>query len=129
MPLYRDQPSCARCLTGTLCSLGFFTFVLSLGFSAHCVARATPEACSLRASLVAVNAAVWGLILIIVGGMCLAFYDCFRIEPADIELAVSTRRWEAGFGKLGGEHTNESRGDDGMLGRTSGREASARTPE
>ncbi|KAJ1622995.1 hypothetical protein T492DRAFT_1058476 [Pavlovales sp. CCMP2436] len=108
----------ARCLTGTFCGAGFFTFVLSLGFSANCVAMATPEACSLRASLIAVNAAVWGLILIIVGGMCLAFNNCFRIEPAAHRLEAEERLgWKPKFGRLSiGDSHKPS--DDGMISRS-----------
>lgn len=116
LPLLRDTPSPARCFTGTVCSLGFFTFLLSLGVSAHCVARATPEACSLKVSLVAINAAVWGLILIIVGGMCLTFYDCFRIEPVgsrtpeEAAEEAAEPRWKPNlerFGRLSSDDDQE----------------------
>jgi hypothetical protein len=129
MLLYGDRPNPARCFTGTVCSFGICTFLVSIGFSARCMIKATPEACSLRVSLLAVNCGVWGLILIIVGGICLAFYDCFRIKPSrsrrgsrpateSASIGIE-ERWKPRFNRLsseGYEREGDLESDDGMLG-------------
>eukprot|EP00307_Rebecca_sp_RCC1486_P014967 CAMPEP_0119411186 /NCGR_PEP_ID=MMETSP1335-20130426/3996_1 /TAXON_ID=259385 /ORGANISM="Chrysoculter rhomboideus, Strain RCC1486" /LENGTH=134 /DNA_ID=CAMNT_0007435795 /DNA_START=50 /DNA_END=454 /DNA_ORIENTATION=- len=95
--MYGDRPSPARCFTGTVCSLGIAALVLSVGFFGNCVSHGTPEACNVRASFVAVDAAIWGLILVVLGGMCLALYDCFMIEPSS---APHGARFETPTGDL-----------------------------
>lgn len=83
--MYGDRPSPARCFTGTVCSVGIFALVLSVGFFGNCVSHGTPEACNVQDSFVAVDAAIWGLILVVLGGMCLALYDCFMIDSSSLE--------------------------------------------
>mmetsp|Transcript_8027 Transcript_8027/g.22082 ORF Transcript_8027/g.22082 Transcript_8027/m.22082 type:complete len:126 (-) Transcript_8027:513-890(-) len=107
--MYGDRPSSARCVTGTVCSLGIGTLLLSIGFSAHCMAHDTPDACSINSGFVAVNAAVCGLILITLGGICLTFYDCFRIEHAQSEQMRGESRRGSSFRRM------EDGDDDGML--------------
>lgn len=81
--MYYDRPTPARCFTGTVCSLGFVTLVLSMGFFANCISHPETDACNVRFVLTAVYALICGLILITLGGICLAVYDCFQIEPTE----------------------------------------------
>jgi hypothetical protein len=89
----------ARCFTGLVCALGILLTFISVLFFGQCVARATPAACGMHGGIMAVSAALTGFILIITGGICLAIYDCFRVElPRSTATSLQAEvRWKPRF--------------------------------